>query len=145
MSFFTPELIMSIIGLAGGAFSGLMANNQKMLLASIEATKSFAALSLEASDAAAQRNKGGASFLQRVVGILIVAIAFGGLVYAAQQRIDVTYLYETVTNKFLFWGGKEKIESVTATGFVIPPYVGYSALAVVNFLFGASVVKLRRV
>ena len=56
-----------------------MANNQKMLLASIDATASFNKQGNDNSNDAAARNKGGSSFLQRVCGILIIGVAFLGL------------------------------------------------------------------
>lgn len=145
MSFLTPEVVTGLVSLASGAFAGLMANNQKMLLASIDATLKFNAQGNANSNDAAQR--AGKSFLQPVVGIMIIAVAFVALYLVAVQEIPVSYIYEQGRSKFLgiFGSNDPTIKVVEATGFVLPPYVKYSVISVVNFLFGASVVKLRRV
>lgn len=145
MNIFTPELVTGLISLGSGAFAGLMANNQKMLLASIEATKSFNQMgNANANDAA---KRAGKSFLQPVVGIIIILVAFLSLYLVAISDIPVSYIYEEARGKFLgFIGsGQPKVKVIEAHGLVLPPYVKYSVISVVNFLFGASVVKLRRV
>lgn len=141
------EAITGFASLAGGAFAGLMANNQKMLLNSVDALERVASKSNDNSNAAAERAKGEASWLQRIVGGVIILVAFVGVWYAGVfKNIDITYIYETFANKFLgLFGGGEKVKTITAKGLVIPPYFGYAVISVVNFLFGASVVKLRRV
>lgn len=154
---FTPEILTGLISLGSGAFAGLMANNQKMLLASIDATARFSEQGNTNSNDAADRNKGGSSFLQRVCGILIIGVAFLGLLLIGLtwafngldwvSGVKTSYIYEEASGKFLglFGGGRERTKVLTAEGFVIPPYVKYSVISVTNFLFGASVVKLRRV
>lgn len=154
---FTPEIITGIISLASGAFAGLMANNQKLLLSSMEYSLTANAQGNANANDAAERNKGKSSFLQRVVGIMVVGVAFltlsaivltwalGGLDWI--DGVKTSYIYEEARGKFLGFigGGGTKTKVIVAEGFVIPPYVKYSVISVVNFLFGASVVKLRRV
>jgi len=146
MSFFTPEILTGLLSLAGGAFAGMMANNQKLLLASIDFSLNSNKQGNTNSNDAGVRNAKGASFLQRTVGIIIILVAFGGLLAVAYSGITTNYVYEEVQGKFLgiFGSGREKVKMLTAEGFLIPPYVKYSVISVVNFLFGASVVKLRR-
>jgi len=151
MSFFTPEVVTGLISLGSGAFAGMMANNQKLLLASLDHTMKANAQGNQNSNDAAQRNSSKASFLQRSVGLIIIGTAFLGLLAVALLygwvQIPVNYIYEEAGSKFLgiFGSGKDKIKAMELTGFVIPPYVKYSVISVVNFLFGASVVKLRRI
>ena len=147
---FTPEIITGLISLGSGAFAGLMANNQKMLLASIDATKEMAQIGNANANDAAKRNREISSFLQRVCGIIIVGVTFLGpllIALAYWDDIPTTYIYQESRGRFLgiFGSGGEKIKSMTAEGFVIPPYFKYCVISVTNFLFGASVVKLRRV
>ena len=154
---FTPEIITGLVSLGSGAFAGLMANNQKMLLASIDATTRFSRIGNDNANDAATRNKGGSSLLQRICGIIIIGVGFLGLLIVgltwALDGVDwlsgvkTSYIYEEASGKFLglFGSGREKTKVLTAEGFVIPPYVKYSVISVTNFLFGASVVKLRRV
>ena len=140
------EAITGFVSLASGAFAGLMANNQKMLLNSVDALERVATKSNDNANAAAERSKSGSSWLQRIVGGVIILVAFVGVWVAMFTDVDVTYIYESFSNKFLgLFGGGEKVKTITAKGLVIPPYFGYSVISVVNFLFGASVVKLRRV
>lgn len=151
----SPEVITGLISLASGAFAGLMANNQKLLLASIDfSMQANSQGNANANDAAARTKQPG-SFLQRVVGVIIIVVAFLGLLaigltWAVQADwlagVKTSYIYEEASGKFLgiFGSGREKVKAMTLEGFVIPPYVKYSVISVVNFLFGASVVKLRR-
>ena len=142
-----PEIITALCSLGSGAFAGLMANNQKLLLSAIEFSKEANAQGNANSNDAAKRNSTKASFLQRAVGFTIILVAFGGLWLSGLLEIPVSYIYEEASGKFLgiFGSGNEKIKAITLQGFVIPPYVKYAVIAVVNFLFGASAVKLRRV
>jgi len=145
MSFFTPEVVTGLISLASGAFAGLMANNQKMLLASIDATLKANRQGNDNANDAAQR--AGKSLLQPIVGILVISLAFSALYFVAVQEIPVSYIYEQGRSKFLgiFGSNDPTVKVIEANGLVLPPYVKYSVISVVNFLFGASVVKLRRV
>lgn len=147
MDFFTPEIITGLTSLAGGAFTGMIANQQKMLLASMQHTMDVASKGNENSNDASNRSKASSSFLQPVVGITIIAVAFVGLLLVAlNPDIPVSYLHEVRKGKFLgLFGGGESVEVLEANGLVLPPYVKYSVISVVNFLFGASVMKLRRV
>ena len=146
-SILTPEVVTGLVSLAGGAFTGMIANQQKMLLTSMQHTLDVAKIGNEHSNAAAERAKHPASWLQRIVATIIILVSFGGLVYAASRTdINVSYIFEHTSSKFLgLFGGGEKVKVIEAQGFVIPPYVKYSVISVVNFLFGASVMKLRRV
>lgn len=147
MDFFTPDIITGLISLGGGAFTGMIANQQKMLLASMQHTLDVATKGNVNSNDAAKRNSTPASWLQRVAAFIILGVAFGGILFVALfPDIPVSYLHEVQQGKFLgLFGGGEKIKVIAADGLVIPPYVRYSVIAVVNFLFGASVMKLRRV
>ena len=144
MSIFTPEVVTGLISLGSGAFAGLMANNQKMLLASIDATAKLTSIGNQNSNDAAKR--AGRSFLQPVVGIIVILFAFAALYFVAVQEIPVSYIYEQGRSKFLGILGSDKptVKVIEANGLVLPPYVKYSVISVINFLFGASVVKLRR-
>lgn len=157
MSLFTPEVITGLISLGSGAFAGLMANNHKLLLASMEYSMNANAQGNQNSNDAAERNKGKSSFLQRAVGVMIIGVAFLTLsaivltwAFGSLDWIDgvkTSYIYEETRGKFLGLIGSDgtRTKVLTAEGFVIPPYIKYSVISVVNFLFGASVVKLRRV
>jgi hypothetical protein len=156
MSFFTPEILTGLLSLGSGALAGMMANNQKLLLASIDYSLNANKQGNANSNDAADRNKGKASFLQRTVGIMVIGVAFLTLAGVALswavdfewiKGVQTSYIYEEARGKFLgiFGSGGTKTKVLTAEGFVIPPYVKYSVISVVNFLFGASVVKLRRI
>lgn len=156
MSFFSPEVVTGLISLASGAFAGMMANNQKLLLASIDYSLEANAQGNDNANDARERNKGKSSFLQRSVGIIIISVAFLTLSFIVlswmfnvewAQGVKTSYIYEEARGKFLgiFGSGGTRTKVLTAEGFVIPPYVKYSVISVVNFLFGASVVKLRRI
>ena len=97
-----------------------------------------------ANDAA---QRAGKSLLQPIVGILVISLAFSALYFVAVQEIPVSYIYEQGRSKFLgiFGSNNSTVKVIEANGLVLPPYVKYSVISVVNFLFGASVVKLRRV
>lgn len=147
MSIFTPEIITGLISLGSGAFSGLMANNQKMTLHAIELARFGMQEGNKNANDAAARGKSPGSFSQKFAVVTIILLAFFGLWFAALLEMPTTYIYEEPGRKFLgFIGsGADRIKSITAEGFVLPPYVKYSVISIVNFLFGASVVKLRRV
>ena len=74
--------------------------------------------------------------------VIILAVGFGGLIYAASQGLKVSQIV-SVDPVFKFLGlsigGGEKV--VEAEGFVIPRYVEDSIISIIFFLFGSSAAK----
>ena len=99
-----------------------------------------------AQNAAAERNKGKASFLQRFAGVTIIGtIMFGLFLFAFFGNIETAVEYTKPTRKWFFGlfqtGGNTEL--LTSTGFFIPSFVKQSFFAIVGFLFGSSVGKIR--
>ena len=103
-------------------------------------------LALEAlsghTSASNEAEKRGSGWMRGFALVIILAVGFGGLIYAAQQGIKVSQIVTVepiIDFLFLKIGGGEKV--VQADGFVIPKYVEESIISVIFFLFGSSAAK----
>ncbi len=92
-----------------------------------------------AADSAESRGSG---WMRGFALVIILAVGFGGLIYAAHAQIKVSQIVTVepiIDFLFLKIGGGEKV--VQADGFVIPKYVEESIISVIFFLFGSSAAK----
>lgn len=140
------EAIITILSAVGGWFMRQQTNNQQLLKDQMEFRMNEASLNNENQNAAAERNKGKASFLQRFAGVTIIGtIMFGLFLFAFFGNIETAVEYTKPTRNWLFGlfqtGGNTEL--LTSTGFFIPSFVKQSFFAIVGFLFGSSVGKIR--
>lgn len=94
------------------------------------------------TEAANEAESRGSGWMRGFALVIILAVGFGGLIYAAHQGIKVSQIVEVdpiIDFLFLKIGGGEKV--VEAEGFVIPKYVEESIISVIFFLFGSSAAK----
>ena len=94
------------------------------------------------TQAANQAEKRGSGWMRGFALVIILAVGFGGLIYAAHAKIKVSQIIEVdpiIDFLFIKIGGGEKV--VEADGFVIPKYVEESIISVIFFLFGSSAAK----
>ena len=93
---------------------------------------------------AVKRVSGWGAVVRRMVILIVILTAFGGLLYAAIADLPVSYMYKTEIKQHLFGlletGGK--LKTLTASGFVLPPYVSHLLSAVSGFLFGSGTAKV---
>lgn len=87
--------------------------------------------------------KRGSTFGRWFSTIMILSVGFGGLVFAAYNKIPVSQIVEQkplldLLGLIKLGGGQRVIE---AEGFVIPEYVENSIVTIVYFLFGHSAAK----
>ena len=140
------EAVVTIASAVGGWLMRMQANNQQLLKDQMTYNMEASQRNNENQNAAKERNSTKASFLQRYAAIVIIGTVMGGLLLVAFFSDVPTVLETTKTSKkFLFgileFGGGTKFTEVN--GFVIPAFVKQSVLAIIGFLFGSSVGKLR--
>ncbi|VGO14726.1 hypothetical protein PDESU_03295 [Pontiella desulfatans] len=96
------------------------------------------------ADAAAKRSS---PWIRKFAAVMILTIGFGGLLLVAFFSEIPVSIVEHVPQKSLLWGlikwGKES-EVITAEGFVLPQWFGYTINVVVGFLFGTGAAKPAR-
>lgn len=90
--------------------------------------------------------KRGTPWVRKFCAVFIISIAFGGLILAPYLGIPVEYIKEVPKHSFLFglfkWG--EGYQLISSDGFLIPPYVRYSVMAITGFFFGPGFAKATR-
>jgi hypothetical protein len=94
------------------------------------------------TDGANAAESRGSGWMRGFALVVILAVGFGGLIYAAWADIQVSQIVlRDPIFKFLGLsiGGGEKV--VEASGFVIPAYVENSIISIIFFLFGNSAAK----
>lgn len=93
---------------------------------------------------AAERVQGWGAVVRRIVILIVIVVSFGGLLWAAMTDTPVSFMHELPVKKHLFGllstGGT--LETITASGFVLPPYVSHLLSAISGFLFGAGTAKV---
>jgi hypothetical protein len=138
------EMITAGISAGMGAIIKLKAQDQ----ADRMETYRLGIESQKANDSSANQaaEREGSPWARHFISIFIIVCAFGGLIYAASQRIPVTHFYETEVKSHLFGllstGGKVKTH--TAEGLALVPYVSHSVSAIIFFLFGSGAAKMSR-
>jgi len=127
------EVVLSIVSLLMGFF----AESKKQQAQDLHEER------LAATNSANAASKRGGSTLRLLVAMIVMIVAFGGLIYAAYAKIPVTQFIEKEPWLNLFGliklGGGMTAE--TATGFVVPDYVKYSVISIVHFIFGMAAGK----
>jgi len=132
-----PQTILGIGSAAVGAWVRLKAqadsDKHEMMMAALKLQNQTA------NDAV----KRGSSWGRRFAIVIVLAVGFGGLIYAAMAGIQVSQIIDRKPIIDLLGlikiGGGQKV--VEATGFVIPTYVENSIISIVFFLFGSSAAK----
>lgn len=96
-------------------------------------------------DSANSASKRGGAGIRMFVALIIIMVAFGGLLLVAiiEKEIPVTQFTEREPWFNLFGliklGGG--MDSISATGFVIPDYMRFSVISIVHYLFGMASAK----
>lgn len=139
------EIITALGSAALGGFTRIISNNQQLLKDKIDGEIKIAQAKSKFFDAAAERNRGKASFLQTIVGVTIALCCFGGIVLVAllgiPQSVPVVEPMKEALWGLFSWGGKTEI--VQTIGLYIPEYWHLAVTSLIGFLFGSSVTKLR--
>lgn len=138
------DAVITIGSAVVGGIVTIMGNNQKMVMAQIEAQVKLSQQDNQNANDAKERNQTPNSFLQRYAGLIIVFVGFVGLLIAMFHGSPVAVEVTRPVRNFLFWTWGGQSEFITAEGFVIPDYVRYSVQSLVGYLFGASSAKLRK-
>ena len=93
-------------------------------------------------DAASKR---GQPWVRKFVAILIISVAFGGLLLAPILDFPIALIQEVPQKSFLFglikWGSS--LEVITVDGFMLPPYMRHAVMAIVGFFFGPAFAKTK--
>ena len=137
-----PGLLIGSAG-AGAAvqiFKQLIHDQHDMAMRSMDLNIKANDAHAESADKAAKRGSG---WGRRFALVVVLSVAFIGLLFAAWLGIPVAQIVEKepVFNLFglLKLGGGEKV--VMAEGFVLPQYVKQSVQIIIAFYFGASAAK----
>ena len=138
------ELIAGVIsGVAGFLMKG-HANQQAYTFKLAELAMKRDAHVNTLADAATKRSS---PWLRKFAALLILSIIFGGLLLVAFFPSIPVSIVESVPQKSILWGlftwGKE-VEVITASGFVLPEWIGYVVITIIGFLFGTGAAKPAR-
>ena len=132
------EVIVGLITLVMGAYT----EHKKQ---QIEDEHNLKLALADASERSAnEANKRGGAGLRMAVALIIIIVAFGGLlVVGLMGDIPVTQFVErepwlNLLGLLKLGGGTQTLE---ATGFVIPDYMRFSVISIVHFLFGMAAAK----
>ena len=86
----------------------------------------------------------GTPWVRKFCAVLIISVAFAGLLVAPLLDIPVEYIREVPKNSFFFgllkWG--KTYEVISSDGFLIPPYVRHAVMAITGFFFGPGFAKV---
>lgn len=140
------EAIITMASAIGGWLMRVQTNNQQLLKDQMAFNMKAAQTENDHQNQAAKRNKNGASFLQRFAGVAIIGIIMTGLfVFAFFSEIETAVEVTKPTRKWFFGlfttGGNTEL--LSTNGFFVPSFVKQSFFAIIGFLFGSSVGKLR--
>jgi len=133
----TPELIAMLGGGVSGFIMKFMAQQAQNQARLFEQTIRKQEVADASADAADKRGGAGGAWIRRFI---VVSTMFA--VIAAPFVLAFTDFGVTIQNDFSFLFGLFKgAKWETVTGYVIPPEVRQTALAIVGFYFGSSQVK----
>lgn len=136
-----PELIAGVGSGVIGFIMKAQANQQAQTFKLAELSMKQNAASSGLADAAAKRSN---PWTRKFAAVLILTIGFGGLLAVAFFSDIPVSLVEKVPQKSILWGlikwGKSA-DVITANGFVLPPWFGYTINVVIGFLFGTGAAK----
>lgn len=94
-------------------------------------------------DAAAARTS---PFLRKTIGLIVITMAFGGLLLAPLIDVPVTLIQSVPQHSILFglieFGSGIKI--IQADGLVYPAWIRESVMAIIGFVFGPGFAKVTR-
>jgi hypothetical protein len=100
----------------------------------------------QANKNANEAAKRGSPFLRKTIGLIIITIAFGGLLVAPFFDIPVSIIQDAPQHEFLWgfikWGKAYNV--IQAEGLVYPEWVRMSVMSVVGFVFGSGFSKVTR-
>ena len=135
-------MITAAVSAGMGAYIKLKAQS---IEAERERTSRLISVLSKKDSSADKAEKRGDSWSRRFIVSVVITVAFLGLLVVAFSDINVSYLYETPVKEWLggliTTGGK--IKTITAPGFVLPPYVEHGVLAIIFFHFGAGAAKTK--
>lgn len=85
-------------------------------------------------------------FLRKTIGLIVISMAFGGLLIAPMLDIPVTLIEKVPQHSFLFGLIKfgNGIKVIETTGLVYPAWVRESVMAIIGFVFGPGFAKVSR-
>lgn len=138
---------LEIITLAVSTFGSFLmkqkaqaeADKAKLLELSIKRDESTTTSANEAA-------KRGAPWVRKAVAIIIITVAFGGLLLAPILDFPIALIQEVPQKSILFglikWG--QGVEVISVDGFMLPPYVRHAVMAIVGFFFGPAFCKVGR-
>lgn len=135
-----------IAGLGTALFSFMAKSNANALATQAKMTellilKDTASSSL--MDAAMKRSNPTA---RKVLAYLVATIAFCGLLLVSFLPEVPVSVFQEVPQSSILWGlikwGKG-VEVITASGFVLPPWFGWTVTQVMGFMFGTGAAKGR--
>jgi len=139
------EVITGAVSAIAGAYMRYKAQEQANMSSMVDLALKRTQGKDDSADSAAKRVTD--SFSRRFIVLCVVAVAFLGLVLASwSDGVSVSYLYEVPIKEYLFglWTSGGGVETVTADGFVLPPYVSHSVISIIFFHFGVGAMKVRK-
>ncbi len=139
----TPETIVMLATTAFSYWAKINAQRNADMVALIEARTKSRRSDSKLMDNAAKRSS---PFLRKTIGLIVISIAFGGLILAPFIDVPVTLIQKVPQHSILFglieFGSGIKI--ISAEGLVYPPWVRESVAAIIGFVFGPGFAKTVR-
>lgn len=135
------EIILSLATGVGGflmkMYAQKHADNIELLKLGMRQQK----LQSDLADSAAKRSS---PILRKIVALIVILICFGGILTVAFFPDVPVSVIEDKPRASFFWGlfewGKT-YQIITANGLVFPPWVKYSVISIISFLFGTGAAK----
>lgn len=139
----TPETIVMLATTAFSYWAKINAQRNADMVALVEARTKSRRSDSKLMNAAGKRSS---PFLRKTIGLIVISIAFGGLILAPFIDVPVTLIQKVPQHSILFglikFGSGIKI--ISAEGLVYPPWVRESVMAIVGFVFGPGFAKVTR-
>lgn len=138
-----PETFVMLATTAFSYWAKVNAQRNANMIELVKARNSSRNNDSKLMDAAAKRTS---PFLRKTIGLIVISIAFGGLILAPFIDVSVTLVQKVPQHSILFglikFGSGIKI--ISAEGIVYPPWVREAVMAIVGMVFGPGFAKTTR-
>lgn len=139
----SPETIIMLATTAFSYWAKINAQRNADMIELVKARNSSRKSDSSLMDDAAKRSS---PFLRKTIGLIVITIAFGGIILAPFIDVPVAMIERVPQHSILFglikFGSGLKI--ISAEGLVYPSWVREAVMAIIGFVFGPGFAKVSR-